>query len=56
VNIAARLAEAAGPGEILVSESTLDGLEPNSVDASRRRFKAKGAPKDLVAHAVERAR
>jgi class 3 adenylate cyclase len=55
VNIAARLAEAAGPGEILVSESTLEGLEPSSVHARRRRFKAKGAPKDLVAHAVERA-
>lgn len=55
VNIAARLAEAARPGEILVSDRTLAALDAESVEARKRRFKAKGAPKDLVAHAVERA-
>jgi adenylate cyclase len=55
VNIAARLAESAQPDEILVSERTLQALEPGSVSATRRRFSARGAPVDLVAHAVRRA-
>ncbi len=55
VNIAARLAEAARPDEILVSESTLPGLDTDGVKTRRRRFQAKGAPKDLAAHSVERA-
>jgi adenylate cyclase len=55
VNIAARLAEAAKPDEILVSDSTLPGLARDGVRARRRRFRAKGTPKDLAAHSVERA-
>jgi adenylate cyclase len=55
VNIAARLAESAQPEEILVSEHTLRALRPASVSATRRRFQARGAPADLVAHAVRRA-
>jgi adenylate cyclase len=55
VNIAARLAEAARPDEILVSDHTLRALDPASVSATRRRFQARGAPADLVAHAVRRA-
>jgi len=55
VNIAARLAESAQPDEILVSERTLQALDPGSVSATRRRFSARGAPADLVAHAVRRA-
>ena len=54
VNIAARLAEAARPDEILVSDTALAGLAEDGVRAKRRRFRAKGAPKDLVAHSVER--
>jgi adenylate cyclase len=54
VNIAARLAESAEPDEILVSERTLQALDPGSVKATRRRFQARGAPPDLVAHAVRR--
>ena len=53
VNIAARLAEVAKPGEILVSDPTLASLDANAVLAAKRRFKAKGAPKDLTAHAIE---
>jgi adenylate cyclase len=53
VNIAARLAEAAKPGEVLISDPTLAALDPTTVAAAKRRFKAKGAPKDLSAHAVE---
>jgi adenylate cyclase len=55
VNIAARLAQSADPEEILVSEQTLDALEPATVNAMAREFSARGAPADLIAHAVERA-
>ena len=54
VNIAARLAEAAEPGEVLVSDRTLKALDPHAIVATRRSFKAKGAPADLAAHAVRR--
>lgn len=52
VNIAARLADAAKPDEILVSETVLDSLGPDAV-AKPRRFRAKGAPKGLAAYALE---
>ncbi len=55
VNIAARLCEAAGADEILVSDDTLPSLEGSEVKLKKRRFSAKGAPKDLSAHRVERA-
>jgi adenylate cyclase len=55
VNIAARLAESAQPDEILISERTLQALDPGSVSATRRQFSARGAPADLVAHAVRPA-
>jgi adenylate cyclase len=55
VNVAARLAEAAQPQEILVSDQTLRALDPATVIATRRRFNARGAPADLGAHAVRRA-
>jgi adenylate cyclase len=55
VNIAARLAEAAKPGEILVSDPVLQRLNPTATRAKRRRFKAKGAPDGLSAYAVGRA-
>jgi len=54
VNIAARLAEAAKPGEVLVSGVVLEALDDNAIVAKRRRFRAKGAPGDLIAHAVQR--
>ncbi len=52
VNIAARLAEAAEPGEVLVSDRTLRALDASAIDARERGFSAKGAPSDLCAHAV----
>ncbi len=52
VNIAARLSQAAEPDEILVSDRTLYALDGGAVIASRRQFSAKGAPADLIAHAV----
>jgi adenylate cyclase len=53
VNIAARLAEAAEPGEVLVSDRTLTALDAAAVTARRRRFTAKGAPTDLAVHVVQ---
>lgn len=55
VNIAARLAEAAGPDEMLVSDRTLQSLDVDarSVESMRRRkLTAKGVPDDLVAHVL----
>jgi len=54
VNIAARLAEAAKPGEVLVSGAVLGALDDDAIVTQKRRFRAKGAPGDLTAHAVQR--
>ncbi len=54
VNVAARLAEAARPDEILVSDRVLERLDPAiAARAKRRRFRAKGAPKGLGAHGFD---
>ena len=55
VNIAARLAQAAKPNEILISGKALEVMEADGVRTKPRRFRAKGAPQDLEAHTVERA-
>lgn len=48
VNVAARVADAASGGELLVSDAALAQLEGAAFESKRkRRFKAKGAPKDL---------
>jgi adenylate cyclase len=52
VNVAARLAEAAKPGEILVSDRALERLDPGTAEAKKRRFSAKGAPKGMSAYAL----
>lgn len=54
VNVAARLADAARPGEILVSGTALEQLPPGAAEAKKRRFSAKGAPKGMSAYAVSR--
>ncbi len=56
VNVAARLAEAARPGEILVSERALEALAPGTAEAKKRRFSAKGAPRGMSAYAVSRSK
>ena len=54
VNIAARVADAAGAGEVLVSEAACRDLEGSGVNLKRKkRFKAKGAPKELKVFAAE---
>jgi adenylate cyclase len=53
VNIAARVAEAAGADEVLVSETTFERLDPQVFSARRRWFfRAKGAPRDLRVHSI----
>ncbi len=52
VNIAARLAEAAEPDEILVSDRTLEALNRAALISTKRRFAAEGAPPDLNAYAL----
>ena len=55
VNIAARLVEAASADEILVSGRVLELVDSEGIQAKKRRFKAKGAPKDLDAYSLEAA-
>jgi adenylate cyclase len=53
VNIAARVADAASGGEVLVSDSVRRRLDEEGLKLKRRRFKAKGAPRDLSVYAVQ---
>jgi adenylate cyclase len=56
VNVAARLVEAAAPGEVLASDVVLERVGTERVQAKRKRwFRAKGTPDDLRAFAVEAA-
>ena len=56
VNVAARVAAAAGGGEVLVSDAVRDRLDPEQIATRRRwRFKQKGTPKGLQAFVAERA-
>jgi adenylate cyclase len=55
VNVAARLAEQASPDEVLVSDTALDGLDPEELNVKvkkKRRFKVKGVPDDLQAYSI----
>jgi adenylate cyclase len=55
VNIAARVAAAASGGEVLITEAAGARLPEGAFDLrQKRRFKAKGAPKDLQVFAVAR--
>ena len=54
VNVAARLADAAKPGEILISDRALEQLAADTAEVKKRRFSAKGAPKGMAAYAVSR--
>ncbi len=56
VNVAARVAAAAGGGEVLVSDAVRERLDPDQVSTRRRwRFKPKGTPKGLHAFVAEPA-
>lgn len=55
VNVAARVAEQAGAGEVLVSEPTWDRLAQDGLSAGRsKRLKAAGAPRELRVRCVTR--
>jgi adenylate cyclase len=57
VNIAARVAEAATGGEVLVSEPVCERLDERALKLKRRRFfKAKGAPSGLSVYSVKARR
>ncbi len=54
VNVAARVADAASGGELLVSGVTLDELEPDSVSARKKlMFRAKGVPSDISVYSLK---
>jgi adenylate cyclase len=54
VNIAARVADAARGGEVLVSATVRERLGDGTLRLKRRRlFRAKGAPRDLAVYAVK---
>jgi class 3 adenylate cyclase len=53
VNIAARVAAAAGGGEVLVSERLLSQVDAGALDERRRRtLEAKGAPQGLGVYLI----
>lgn len=57
VNIAARVAEQAGAGEVLVSEPTWEHFDHDGLAAGRaKRLKADGAPREMRVRTVSRAR
>ena len=54
VNVAARVAGAAKPGEVLVSSAVRERLGEGAFEVKRgRRFRAKGAPKELEVFSAE---
>jgi adenylate cyclase len=53
VNVAARVAGAADAGEVLVSGPVRDRVASDAIAFKRRRFRAKGAPKELEVYAVD---
>lgn len=56
VNVAARVAEQAGAGELLVSAPTLERLDTAGLRRGRaKRLKASGAPRDLRVSSVSRS-
>jgi len=55
VNVAARVAEAASGGEVLISDSVRERIDEEGLKLKRRRFKAKGAPSGLSVYSVQRS-
>jgi adenylate cyclase len=53
VNVAARVAEQAGAGEILITDTALEGLDGEPPETKRKRFRAKGVPSGINVHAVK---
>jgi adenylate cyclase len=54
VNVAARIADAAGPGEVLVSGALLSRLDDGAFTTRRRRpLRAKGAPAETEVFQID---
>jgi class 3 adenylate cyclase len=53
VNVAARVADAAGPSQVLVSEAVCEQLADGVALRRKRRFKAQGTPKGMKVFAAE---
>ena len=54
VNVAARVADHASGGEVLISGQTLDALDGDSVSARKKLlFRAKGVPSDVTVYALK---
>jgi adenylate cyclase len=57
VNVAARVADAASAGELLVSGNTLERIDADAYSAKKKLlFRAKGVPSDIAVHSVRRRR
>lgn len=52
VNIAARVADAAANGEVLATDATLEAADPEQYVLRKRRFRAKGTPRDIGVFSV----
>jgi adenylate cyclase len=53
VNVAARVAEQASAGEVLITDSVLEGLDDPELAARRKRFfRGKGVPSEINVHSV----
>jgi adenylate cyclase len=53
VNVAARVAQAAGPGEVLISDALREHLPEGTSTRRKWRFSGKGTPAGMKAYAVE---
>jgi adenylate cyclase len=54
VNVAARVAAGASPGEVLVSDRAVGALDTESLRVRRKRFfRAKGVPSDVTVYSVK---
>jgi adenylate cyclase len=57
VNVAARVADGAGPDEILASDRATAALEAGKLELRKKRFfRAKGVPSDITVYSVEAKR
>jgi adenylate cyclase len=57
VNVAARVADAASAGELLVSGTTLEALDTEPYSSRKKLlFRAKGVPSDIAVHSLKRRR
>lgn len=57
VNVAARVAESASGGELLVSSAALEALEPEGVSSRKKlMFRAKGVPSDVTVYSLKPSR